>query len=140
MPILPQQFCFQEEVGFIFLTILLMKKKFTVKIYYDKELFGHLIIQFVDQMTQEIKQNKKLNDSGWGNTAVFVNETDCLSAYFESCVFLTVNICQLIKKKMSAIECPFEEFKEKVKIEHHIILKEKNEGKFIITIQCLGKK
>ena len=41
---------------------------------------------------------------------------------------------------MSTIACPFEEFNKKVKIEHHIIFKEKNEGKFIIAIQCLEEK
>ena len=46
--------------------------------------------QFVNEMICEIKGNKKLNDAGWDNSAVFVNETETASEYFECCVFLTV--------------------------------------------------
>ena len=38
-------------------------------------------------MVREIKGNKKLNDAGWDNSAVFVNETETSSECFECCVF-----------------------------------------------------
>ena len=84
---------FLRRSRFLILDHSIDEEEFTAKIYYNKELLVRLIIQFVDQMIQEIKQNKKLNDSGWVNTVVFVNETGCFSAYFESCVFLTVKTC-----------------------------------------------
>ena len=62
---------------------------FTVKINNDKEEFGHLIYQFVSEMIKAIKENKKLNDVGWNNTTVFVDEQE-VSENFEYCVFSTV--------------------------------------------------
>ena len=40
-------------------------------------------------MIKGIKENKKLNDVGWNNTTVFVDEQE-VSENFEYCVFSTV--------------------------------------------------
>ena len=61
--------------------------EFIVKINYDKDEFGHLITQFVG--VRSIKENKELNDAGWDNSTVFVDEQE-VSEYFGYCVFLTV--------------------------------------------------
>ena len=76
--------------------------------------------QFVNEMICEIKGNKKLNDAGWDNSAVFVNETETASEYFECCVFITVKTYQL-KVKMSAINGTFFEFKQLCDVEGKII-------------------
>ena len=62
---------------------------FIVKINYDKDEFGHLITQFVGEMIRSIKENKELNNAGWDNSTVFVDEQE-VSEYFGYCVFLTV--------------------------------------------------
>ena len=81
---------FSRRSRFVILEHEIKGNEFCIKIYCDKEQFGHLITQFVNEMIREIKGNKKLNDAGWDNSAVFVNETETTSEYFEYCVFLTV--------------------------------------------------
>ena len=61
--------------------------EFVVKIYCDKEQFGHLIDQYVNDMIREIKVNKKLNEAGWDNQVVFVDRIEQTPDYFESAAF-----------------------------------------------------
>ena len=49
----------------------------------------HKYCALLGEMTKAIKENKELNDVGWDNSAVFVDETE-VSEYFGYCVFLTV--------------------------------------------------
>ena len=65
--------------------------EFTVKINYDKEEFGHLVYQYVSEMIKASKENKELNDAGWDNSTVFVDETK-VSEYFGYCVFNSSNL------------------------------------------------
>ena len=81
---------FSRRSRFVILEHEIKGNEFCIKIYYDKEQFGHLTTQFVNEMIREIKGDKKLNDAGWDNSAVFVNETETASEYLECCVFLTV--------------------------------------------------
>ena len=68
--------------------------EFSVKINYNKDEFGHLIIQFVGEMIRSIKENKELNDADWDNSTVFVDEQE-VSEYFGYCFF---NSSKLLKK------------------------------------------
>ena len=61
--------------------------EFVLKIYCDKEQFGHFIDQYVNDMIREIKVNKKLNEAGWDNQVVFVDRIEQTPDYFESAAF-----------------------------------------------------
>lgn len=75
-----------------------VNEEFILKIYYDKERFGHLIDQFVNEMIREIKSNKELNDDGWNNTVVFVKHVNNFAEYFNSCFFNSSNLLNKRKK------------------------------------------
>ena len=62
--------------SFVILDHSVNDSEFTVKINYNKKEFGHLIVDYVNQMIREIKDNKKLNDAGWDNTTVFIDEKE----------------------------------------------------------------
>ena len=70
--------------------------EFIGKINYDKDEFDHLITQFVGKMIKSIKENKELNDAGWDNSTVFVDEQE-VSEYFGYCVFF-FNSSNLLKE------------------------------------------
>ena len=61
--------------------------EFVLKIYCDKEQFGHFIDQYVNDMIREIKVNKKLNEAGWDNQVVFLDRIEQTPDYFESAAF-----------------------------------------------------
>ena len=61
--------------------------EFVLKIYCNKEQFGHLIDQYVNDVIREIKVNKKVNDAGWDNQVVFVDRIEQTPDYFESAAF-----------------------------------------------------
>ena len=71
---------FSRRSRFVILDHCVRETEFTIKIYYDKEQFGHLITQF--------KGNEELNIAGWDNTVVFVDETERASEYFEYFCFV----------------------------------------------------
>ena len=89
-------------------------------------------------MIIEIKRNKKLNDAGWDNSTIFVEETETTSEYFGCYFFLTVKTYQL-KVKMSAINGAFLEFKRQCGIKEKIITNYRSEKDFTIAIYCLEK-
>ena len=75
---------------FVILDYSINDTEFTVKIDYDKETFGHLIVAYVRDMIKAIRNNQFLRNYDWMNDTVFVHEPET-SDYFVSCVFLTVN-------------------------------------------------
>ena len=79
---------FSRRSRFVILDHCVRETEFTIKIYYDKEQFGHLITQFVNEMIRETKGNEELNIAGWDNTVVFVDETERASEYFEYFCFV----------------------------------------------------
>ena len=66
-----------------------MIHQFTIKINCDKDEFGHLIDQYVQEMICAIRTNQFLRDSGWWNDTVFVSEQE-VSEYFGRVFYLTV--------------------------------------------------
>ena len=50
-------------------------------------------------MVREIKSNKELNDGGWNNTVVFLEQVNNSAECFDSCVFLTVQTYKIKEKK-----------------------------------------
>ena len=81
---------FSERSRFVILDHEIEDNEFCIKIYYNKEQFSHLITLFVNEMIIETKRNKKLNDVGWDNFTIFVEETETASEYFGCYFFLTV--------------------------------------------------
>ena len=61
--------------------------EFALKIYCDKEQFGHLIDQYVNDVIREIKVNKKVNDAGWDNQVVFVDRIEQTPDHFGTAAF-----------------------------------------------------
>ena len=78
---------FSQRNRFVILDHEIEDNGFCIKIYYGMGRFGHLITLYVNKMIREIKGNKKLNDDGWENSAVFVEETETAFEYFERCAF-----------------------------------------------------
>ena len=77
---------FSQRSSFVILDHEIEDNEFCIKIYYNKEQFNHLITLFVNEMKSEIKGDK-LNDAGWDNSTVFVEETETASEYFGCCFF-----------------------------------------------------
>ena len=89
---------FSQRSKFVILDHEIEDNEFCIKIYCNKERFSHLITLFVNEMISEIKGNKKLNDSGWDNSTVFVEETETASEYF-GCFFFFNSQNLLVKSK-----------------------------------------
>ena len=111
---------FQRRSRFVILDYSVDAEEFTLKIYYDKEQFGHLIDEYEKDMIRAIKVNRKLNDADWDNSVVFVDECERIAEYFEFPFFLTVKTYQ--RKTMSSIDCAFKEFKDQCKIHNALIM------------------
>ena len=52
----------------------------------------------MNEMISEIKGNKKLNDAGWDNSTIFIEETETTSEYF-GCYFFFNRQNLLVKSK-----------------------------------------
>lgn len=68
---------------FVILDYSISDTGFTVKINYDKEEFGHLIVEYVRDMINAIRDNRVLRNYGWMNDTVFIHESET-SDYFGS--------------------------------------------------------
>ena len=111
---------FERRSRFVILDYSVDAEEFTLKIYCDKEQFGHLIDEYEKDMIRAIKVNRKLNDADWDNSVVFVDECERIAEYFEFPFFLTVKTYQ--RKTMSSIDCAFKEFKDQCKIHNALIM------------------
>ena len=65
-------------------------EEFVLKIYYDKDQFEHLIDQYVNEMLAELKNNKKLYDTGWDVHNVIIDRFEVVCDYFNDAVYLIV--------------------------------------------------
>ena len=72
--------CFRQR-RLVILDYSIYKTQFTVNINYDKEEFGHLIDQYVQETVRAIRTYQNLRDCGWWNDTVFVSEQE-VSEYF----------------------------------------------------------
>ena len=68
---------------FVILDYSINDTEFTVKINCDKEEFGHLIVEYVRDMINAIRDNRVLRNYGWMNDTVFIHESET-SDYFGS--------------------------------------------------------
>ena len=68
---------------FVILDYSISDTEFTVKINYDKDKFGHLIVEYVRDMINAIRDNRVLRNYGWMNDTVFIHESET-SDYFGS--------------------------------------------------------